>query len=66
MQKTANNSAFGTKIFEKALSGSLAVPAILASVLTKNPAADLFPLLILIAQIAVCARRNVLLRRFPG
>ena len=40
-------------------------PPFLASVLTKNPAADLFPLLILIAQIAVCARRNVLLRRFP-
>ena len=56
-------SAFGTKIFEKALSGSL--PPFLASVLTKNPAADLFPLPILIAQIAVCARRSVLLRRFP-
>ena len=51
-------SAFGTKIFEKA-------PPFPASVLTKNPAADLFPLLILIAQIAVCARRSVLLRRFP-
>lgn len=58
-------SAFGTKIFEKALSGSLAVPAIPGKRPYKNPAADLFPLLILIAQIAVCARRSVLLRRFP-
>lgn len=58
-------SVFGTKIFEKALSGSLAVPAIPGKRPYKNPAADLFLLLILIAQIAVCARRSVLLRRFP-
>ena len=54
-------SAFGTKIFP----APWQFPPFLASVLTKNPAADLFPLLILIAQIAVYARRSVLLRRFP-
>lgn len=58
-------SAFGTKIFKKHYPAPWQFPPFLASVLTKNPAADLFPLLILIAQIAVCARRNVLLRRFP-
>lgn len=58
-------SAFGTKIFEKHYPAPWQFPPFPASVLTKNPAADLFPLLILIAQIAVCARRSVLLRRFP-
>ena len=58
-------SAFGTKILKKHYPAPWQFPPFLASVLTKNPAVDLFPLLILIAQIAVCARKSVLLRRFP-
>ena len=66
MQKTANNSLHSVpKFLKKHYPAPWQFPPFPVNVLTTNPAVDLFPLLILIAQIAVCARRSVLLRRFP-
>lgn len=57
-------SAFGTKILKSTIR-LLAVPAIPGKRPYKKSSSGFVPLLILIAQIAVCARRSVLLRQFP-